>query len=120
MASTHGSHWLQREDIGAVTVVRFQTPKKMDEDTFREVFEPIYTLVGLGRTQLVLNLGVVEFLPSMALGKLVMLNRKTQAGGGRLALCQLTPSARETLEVTRLHDLFGIYATEQDAVKSFA
>ena len=57
MFSKHGSHWLEREDFGGVTVVRLKTPKTLDEDTIRAVFEPIYSLVGeIGRNQLILSL----------------------------------------------------------------
>jgi anti-sigma B factor antagonist len=120
MATKHGSHWLEREDVGEVTMVRLKTPRVPDEDTVREVFEPIYSLVSdMGRKRLVLNLATTEWLPSMALGKLVMLNRKCQACGGRLALCQLTAPAQEILETTHLNDLFAIYATEAEALASF-
>ena len=67
------------------------------------VFEPIYSLVGgMGRNRLVLNLAGVEILPSMALGKLVMLNRKVQAANGRLALCSISADSKESLELTHL------------------
>ena len=120
MSSKQATHWLEREDQGDITVVRLKTPKILDEDTIREVFDPIYTLVNIGRNRLILDLAVVEYLPSMALGKLVMLNRKTQVGNGRLALCHLTPSVEGVLDSTHLKPLFNVYATEQDALQSFA
>jgi anti-anti-sigma factor len=118
MQSKHGTtHWLEREDFGDVTVVRMKTPKVLDDDTIRAVFDPIYSLVsGMGRNNLVLNLAAVEFLPSMALGKLIMLNRKVQAANGRLALCQLTATVQEILVSTNLNKLFHIYTTEQEAL----
>jgi anti-anti-sigma factor len=120
MSSKHGNHWLEREDMGGVTVVRLKTAQVQDENTLRTVFELIYKLVGeVGRNQLVLNLAAAEFLPSMGLGKLVMLNRKVQAAQGRLALCHLTPLVQDSLEHTRLTPLFSIYATEAEAVQSF-
>jgi anti-anti-sigma factor len=120
VSGKQGSHWLEREDRGKVTVVRLKTPKVLDEDTIRAVFDPIYSLSGLGRNQLVLNLAAVEYLPSLALGKLVMLNRKVQADNGRLALCQLSPVVEETLQSTHLNDLLNLYATEQEALQSFS
>ena len=120
MSSKHGSHWLEREDFDKVTVVRIKASKILDEETIRDVFDPIYTIVGIGRNQLVLNLAVVEQLPSMGLGKLVMLNRKVEAAKGRLALCHLTPHVEEILETTHLKTLFNIYATEQDAMQDFS
>lgn len=120
MSGIPGSHWLEREDFGKVTVVRFKTPKILDEETARDVFDPIYTIVGIGRIQLVLNLKVVEYLPSMALGKLVMLNRKVDAVHGGLALCELTPFTQEVLDTTHLNSLFNIFATEGEALAYFS
>jgi anti-anti-sigma factor len=120
MTGKYGTtHWLEREDFGDITVVRLKTPKILDDDLVRAVFDPIYSLVSnMGRNNLVLNLGAVEYLPSMALGKLVMLNRKVQADNGRLALCQLSSTGLEILESTHLNELFNIYATEQEALSS--
>jgi anti-sigma B factor antagonist len=121
MSTKHGNHWLEREDIGAITVVRLKTAQVQDEDSLRTIFDLIYKLItDVGRNQLVLNLAAAEFLPSMGLGKLVMLNRKVQAASGRLALCHLTPLVQESLEHTRLTPLFNIYATEAEALQSFA
>ena len=121
MSSKHGSHWLEREDFGGVTVVRLKPHKNVDDDTTRAVFDPIYSLVdAVGRNNLVLNLGAAEYLPSLALGKLVLLNRKAQAGNGRLALCQVSPPVESSLDSTDLKPLFHIYATEQEAVQSFS
>jgi anti-anti-sigma factor len=120
VSTKHASHWLEREDIGEVTVVRLMTPKVLDDDIIRVVFESIYSLASdMRRTRLVLNLAAADYLPSMALGKLVMLNRMVQAGGGRLALCQLTPPAREILDTTHLSDVLSIHATEAEALQSF-
>ena len=120
MSTTHGSHWLEREDFDTVTVVRLKTPKIVDDDTMRAVFEPIYTLCDIGRTRLVLNLAPVQYLPSMGLGKLVMLNRKVQAGNGRLVLCNLSQTIQHLLDTTHLSELFPLYATEQEALQSFS
>ena len=39
--------------------------------------------------------------------------------GGRLKLCQVIASVQEVLDVVKLSQLIGIYATERDAVESF-
>jgi anti-sigma B factor antagonist len=120
MPATHGGHWLEREDRGDVTVVRLKLPRLGDDDA-QAIFKQVYSLVDdMGRNKLVLDLGPVEYLPSVALGKLVMLNRKAQAANGRLALCQLSPDVRDILDVTHLSQLFQLYATEGEAVQSFA
>jgi anti-anti-sigma factor len=116
MTTKHGSHWLEREDFGDVTVVRLKTPKVLDDDTVRAVFEPIWSLVNdVGRNRLVLNLASVEYLPSLALGKLVLLNRKVQVTAGRLVLCQLSAVVKEILETTHLDELFSLCGNEEEA-----
>jgi anti-sigma B factor antagonist len=121
MAATHGGHWLEREDIGDVTVVRVKVPRLGDDDTTKDIFHQIYTLISeVGRRNVVLNLAGPDYLASLALGKLVMVNRKAEAAHGRLALCHLSAMAAEALEVTHLAELFSIYATELEAVKSFS
>jgi anti-anti-sigma factor len=91
-------------------------------DTVRAVFHPIPSLVvDVGRRNLVLNLATVEYLASLALGKLVMLNRKAQAAHGRLALCRLSPAVAQSLDSSAsLTELFRVYGDEQEAVRSFA
>ncbi len=120
MDTKHGAHWLERQDIGSVTVVRLKTPHILDEDTIRTVFDLITKLItDMGRHQLVLNLAAVDFLPSMGLGKMVMLNRKVQAVNGRLAICELSASLQANLDNTHLAPLFHIYPNEQEAAASF-
>src|SRR5437762_3217775 len=117
--AVHGGHFLEREDIGDVSVVRLKLPRVRDDDA-QEFFKQIYSLVDdMHRRNMVLSLGPVEYLPSMALGKLVMLNRKAQAAQGRLALCQLSPGVAEILEVTHLNEIFAISPTEEAALRSF-
>jgi anti-sigma B factor antagonist len=117
----HGSHWLEREDVGAITVARLKTGKVLDEDVVRTVFGQVSSLVTeVGRSRLVLNLAAVGYLPSVALGKLVLLNRQAEAAGGRLALCCLAPTVQEILDTSRLADMFNLYATEEEAVQSFS
>ena len=100
--------------------MRLKTLKILDDAATKDMFDPIYTLSTIGRNNLVLNLAVVEYVTSMTLGKLVMLNRRVQAANGRLTLCHLTPTINEILEFTRLKSLFNVYATEAEALRSFA
>jgi anti-sigma B factor antagonist len=120
MKAPHAHPWLDREDIGGVTVVRVKPPQLSDDELTRAIFQQIYSLVDdFGYHHLVLDLTAVRHLGSMALGKLVMLNRKVQATQGRLALCGLTPAVAQALEITHLNQFFGIYTDDQEARQSF-
>jgi anti-sigma B factor antagonist len=121
MQSHHGSHWMQREDVGDITIVRLKTPRIVDDDITRAVFDPLVTLVTeMGRRNLVLNLASAESLPSLALAKLVVLNRKVSAVNGRLVLCHLSPNVVGVLETTHLNDVLNLCGDEQEALQSFA
>jgi anti-anti-sigma regulatory factor len=51
------------------------------------------------------------------LGKLILLQRKVDAGGGQLRLCGLSPSTRAVLKTTNLERLFKICADSREAVE---
>jgi anti-sigma B factor antagonist len=121
MSLKHGSRWLEREDFGDVTVVRLKVPKLDDDATTRELFSQIDSLIQeAGRHHLVLNLSSPNHLTSLAIGKLILLNRRAEAVHGRLVLCNLSRAAAEALDSTHLTELFRICGTESDAVQSFA
>jgi anti-sigma B factor antagonist len=114
-----GHHSLDREDIGNVTVVRFRTARLRGEEASREVFHLLYMLVDeAGRHQLVVNLAQVEALDSSAIGKLVLLNRKVQAAGGKLALCGLNADLDHVFQAMHLKGVLGIHNDEAEALRS--
>jgi anti-sigma B factor antagonist len=120
MSAHRGSHWLQRQDAGSISIVRVVPTRLMGEQTCDEVFGLLYGLVDeAGRNQIVLDLARVESLDSRGAGGLVMLNRKAQAAGGRLVLCGLRPEIAALFERMHLYDVLEIRADEEVAVGSF-
>jgi anti-anti-sigma factor len=120
MTMQPGAHWLQREDAGSLSVVRVLPARLLGEQTCHEIFSLLYGLVDeAGRNRIALDLARVESLDSRAAGGLVMLNRKTQAAGGRLALFGLRPEITELFERMRLSSILEIFEREQEAVDSF-
>jgi anti-sigma B factor antagonist len=111
---------LEVEDIGDVTVVKFADKKILDEQNIQIIGEQLFSLVDeLGRRKILLNFGNVEYLSSAALGKLITLNKKVNAVGGRLILCSIDPQIYEVFEITRLNKLFNIQREEQAALQAF-
>jgi anti-anti-sigma factor len=108
---------LEREDIGGVTVARVRAPLLRDDETTQALFREVFAVLDEpGGRKLVLNLEPVEYVASVVLGKLVLLNRK---GQGRLALCRLTPTLDRALEATHLADVLPVFEDEGAAVRSF-
>ena len=71
------------------------------------------------RKNLLLNFSSVEFLSSAALGKLITLDKKVKANGGRLKLSNIRPEIYEVFAITKLNKLFDIKDDEADALAAF-
>src|SRR3954463_6568184 len=120
MSSQPRRRRLEVEDIGDVTVVNFTDKKILDEQNIQVIGEQLFSLVDeLGRRKLLLNFGNVEYLSSAALGKFITLNKKVNAAGGRLILCNIDPQIYEVFEITKLNKLFNIQKEEQAALQAF-
>jgi anti-anti-sigma factor len=65
---------------------------------------------------IVTHLEAVQFIDSSGLGTLVRLASTARAKGGDVKLCAIPPFIRKTLEMTNLHRLFELHATEAEAV----
>ncbi|MBV9463896.1 MAG: STAS domain-containing protein [Verrucomicrobiae bacterium] len=111
---------LEVEDNGEITIVSFIDRKILDEQNIQKIGEDLFSLVDeLGRRKILLNFGNVEYLSSAALGKLITLNKKLQAAGGRLILCNIDPQIHEVFEITKLDKFFNIQKEEQTALQAF-
>lgn len=111
---------LEVEEIGDVTVVNFIDKKILDEQNIQRIGEDLFSLVDeLGRRKILLNFSIVEYLSSAALGKFITLNKKVQAAGGKLVLCNIEPNIYEVFEITKLNKLFNIQKDEQAGLQIF-
>ena len=111
---------LEVSEVGGVTVIRFVDRKILDEANIQELGKELFALVEEdNRKSLLLNFSNVEFLSSAALGKLITLDKKVKAHGGKLKLCNIRPEIHEVFAITRLDRLFDIQTDESAALASF-
>ena len=109
---------LRLENVDGVTVVSFVDTKIVTEEQIQEVGEQLYSLVeDEGHKNLLLNFGNVQYLSSAALGKLINLKKKVAAVKGKLKLCCIHPDLLEVFRITRLDQVFEIYAEEQGGAR---
>ncbi|MBL4890048.1 MAG: STAS domain-containing protein [Candidatus Lindowbacteria bacterium] len=69
--------------------------------------------------KVVLNMGKVNFLPSLALGQLVAFQKKIKKSGGSVKICSLTPNIDKVFKLTRFDTLFDMYGSEEEAIKAY-
>lgn len=111
---------IQVSEVGDVAVVRFQDRKILDAANIQELGDELFGLAeSEGGKKLLLNFSDVQFLSSAALNKIIVLDKKVKAAGGRLRLSNLLPEILEVFVITRLNQLFDIRETEQDALVDF-
>ena len=68
--------------------------------------------------RLIVDLRHAELLSSSTIGWLLELQQLARARGGQMALCGLSPTAREMLQITRLADHWPIYESRDDLAES--
>jgi anti-sigma B factor antagonist len=90
-----------------------------DDRTVREVSEQIgASLPNTGESlNVVLDFTGVDLISSSLLGKLILLQRRIDSTGGRLRLCELSPTVAGVFRTSNLDRLFTI---DRDRVASLA
>ena len=108
------------ETVDGVTVVTSVDKKLLDFASITELGDELFALVEQGDvTKLVFNFIDVTFLSSLALNKLIRLDKHIKAKRGKLKLCGLCPEVSEVFWITQLNQLFDIKDTLQEALEAF-
>lgn len=71
-------------------------------------------------THLVIDFSRLRFIDSSGLGAVLSCLRQVSAKGGDLKLCGMSKQVRSTFELVRLHRVFDIFATREEAVRAFS
>src|SRR5262249_8666465 len=117
---TQGNRRLDIEEVNDVTVARFTDKKILDESNIQIIGNQLFNLVDEDhRQKIVLDFTNVEYLSSAALGKLITMDKKVKAAGGKLRLCSIRSDIKEVFKITRLDKLFTIVDNRDKAVEGF-
>jgi anti-sigma B factor antagonist len=92
-----------------VTVVRFDGKVCMNDDHCQSMQDLLLDIAGQpDRGPVVLDMGNVTAVSSLALGALVKLHKGLSADGRPLTLCNLSPEVYEVFAVTRLDTVLDL------------
>ncbi len=105
------------EKLGEVAVVTVNGEHldASDADEFRRVMAPVLT----ANSKVALDMSRLQFVDSAGLGALLSCLRKLISAGGDLKLYGLSKAVRTAFEITRMHRIFDIYATKEEAIQAF-
>lgn len=93
--------------------------ERMDAHNSSDLKEQMLQLFDDGKCNLIIDLSAVRFVDSSGLGALVSGFKNASAREGSLKLCSLQPQVRSMFELTRLHRVFEIFASVEEALESY-
>lgn len=105
------------ERIGDVAIVALPG-EMLDASNSAELKQDVAPLLE-GRKKVVFDMGQLRFVDSSGCGALLSCLRKVNAQGGDLKLCGVTKSVRVLFEAIRMHRIFDVFNTKEEAVKAF-
>jgi anti-sigma B factor antagonist len=105
------------EKVGDVTVAAVPV-EELDAGNAGEFKRDIAPLLEAS-ARMVLDMSRLHFVDSSGLGAFISCLRKLNAKGGDLKLCGMSKPVRAVFELVRMHRIFDIVATREDAVRAF-
>jgi anti-sigma B factor antagonist len=91
----------------------------LDASNVREFKDAIQALLH-EHDQVVLDLSAVRFVDSSGLGALISCMRQLSSRNGDFKLCSMSRPVRALFELMRMHRVFNIYESPEEALRSLA
>jgi anti-sigma B factor antagonist len=108
---------LDIEHTADVMVVRIASDS-LDAGSVEEFRKQVLPLISEAR-KVILDMSLLNFVDSAGLGSILACLKAVRQSQGELKLCALTRPVRALFELMRMQKVFSIYATRDEALKSF-
>jgi anti-sigma B factor antagonist len=109
---------LKLEDNGTVVLVVVKE-ERLDAHNSDHLKQELSRLFEEGKQRIVVDLKEVRFIDSSGLGALVSGFKNASARQATLKLSSLQNQVKSMFELTRLHRVFDIYPTVDEAIDAF-
>lgn len=109
---------LKTERNGTIMVVVVRE-ERLDAHNSDELKSEVNRLFESGSKDLLIDLKEVRFIDSSGLGVLVSGYKNASTHQGSIKLCSLQTQVKSMFELTRLHRVFDIYQTMDEALESY-
>jgi anti-sigma B factor antagonist len=106
---------VEKADDVAIAVLPLEELDASNVDELKREISPLLQ----SSNKLVIDLARLRFVDSSGLGALLSCLRQLSAKGGDLKLCGMSKQVRAVFELVRLHRIFDIFATPEEAVRAF-
>jgi anti-sigma B factor antagonist len=108
---------INTEQVEGVLILHLQE-EALDASNAKEFKSKVATFIAPG-TQLIFDLSSLKFVDSSGLGALLSCLRQLNSSGGALKLCAMVKPVRALFELVRMHRVFEIFNTREEAIRSF-
>ena len=105
------------ENVGDVAIVALPM-EELDASNAAEFKRDMSPLLETN-ARLVLDLSLLRFVDSSGLGAFISCLRRLNAKGGDLKLCGMSKQVRAVFELVRMHRVFDILGSKEDALREF-
>lgn len=98
-----------------ICAIKLKGPFKGVE-AVKEFALTVESALGSGHIYLIIDLSAMPYIDSSGIGAIVNCLRKAGQIGGRVELVNPSPFAEKTFKMVGILSLFGVHASEEDAV----
>ena len=105
-----------RESNG-VTIIDLQG--MVDRHTLHILEEAMEKIIGSGQAKILVNGEKLTYISSNGMGVFLTYLEQVQQKGGDIRFCNLQDVGKTVITVLGLHNLFQIFDSEEEALKSF-
>ncbi len=110
---------IKTENINGILISSFDDVTRFNALITEAVKEELKQLFTTPNTRLILDLKGVTFIDSSGFGVFLSVMKTANNNYGYLKLCNLCDEVMELFKLLQLHNVFEIYNTREDALKSF-
>ncbi|MGC9343166.1 MAG: STAS domain-containing protein [Bacteroidales bacterium] len=110
---------LKTEKHHGITIVKIEDTNRLNALIAEPVKEELKSLFGSPDTRLVLDLDGIDFIDSTGFGIFLSVMKTANNNKGQFKIANISDDVMELFKLLQLHNVFEIYNTVDDAVKSF-
>jgi len=110
---------LKTETIRDIVVVRFDNINRFNALIAEPVKEQLKANFTKPNTKLILNLEGIDFVDSTGFGVFLSIMKTANNNYGYFKICNIRPEVMELFKLLQLHNVFEIYNTLEDCLKSY-
>ena len=110
---------LKTEIVNDIVVVRFDNINRFNALIAEPVKEQLKGYFNKPNTKLVLNLEGINFIDSTGFGVFLSIMKTANNNYGYFKICNINPEVMELFKLLQLHNVFEIYNTLEDCIKSY-